>query len=113
MSQRISPHTWVILGLGVALVAGFALLLAFLGREPGGPAPMITPGPRQPITNGRAGSRAGHPHGAAAHPQPVHFAPFYTRGRDGEHVAHSDTGNRDLQSAPRPGPASDGTRFHT
>ncbi|HUV88770.1 MAG TPA: hypothetical protein VMY80_03885 [Anaerolineae bacterium] len=43
MSQRISPHTWVILGLGVALVAGFALLLAFLGREPGGPAPMITP----------------------------------------------------------------------
>jgi len=43
MRKRISPHTWVILGLGVALVAGFALLLAFLGREPGGPAPLITP----------------------------------------------------------------------
>ena len=43
MSQRVSPHTWVILGLGVALVAGFALVLAFLGRGPGRPDPMITP----------------------------------------------------------------------
>ena len=49
MNQRVSPHTWVILGLGVALVAAFALLLAFLGRGPGRPEPMITPAMTSPL----------------------------------------------------------------
>jgi hypothetical protein len=43
MNQRISPRVWAVLGVGIAVVAGLGLLLAFLGREPGEPSPMITP----------------------------------------------------------------------
>ena len=43
MSQRVSPRVWAVLGVGIAVVAGLGLLLAFLGREPGEPSPMITP----------------------------------------------------------------------
>ena len=42
MSQKISPRVWAVLGVGIAVVAGLGLLLAFLGREPGEPGPMIT-----------------------------------------------------------------------
>ncbi len=42
MNQGISHRTWAILGIGVATIAGLGLLLAFLGRGPGEPAPMIT-----------------------------------------------------------------------
>ena len=43
MNQRISPRTWIIFGVGIAMVVGFGLLLAFLGRKPDEPAPMVTP----------------------------------------------------------------------
>ena len=43
MNQRIPPRVWAVLGVGIAVVAGLGLLLAFLGREPGEPSPMITP----------------------------------------------------------------------
>jgi hypothetical protein len=43
MNQRIPPRVWAVLGVGIAVVAGLGLLLAFLGREPGEPNPMITP----------------------------------------------------------------------
>ena len=43
MSQKISLRVWAVLGVGLAVVAGLGLLLAFLGREPGEPRPMITP----------------------------------------------------------------------
>ena len=43
MSQRFSSRAWAILGIGAVVVVGMGLLLAFLGREPGEPEPMITP----------------------------------------------------------------------
>jgi hypothetical protein len=43
MSQRITLRIWAILGMGIATIAGLVLLLAFLGRKPSEPAPMITP----------------------------------------------------------------------
>ena len=46
MDHRISPRVWTLLGVGIAVVIGIGLLLAFLGREPGEPSPMITPAAR-------------------------------------------------------------------
>jgi hypothetical protein len=46
MNHRISPRIWALLGVGIAVVIGIGLLLAFLGREPGEPSPMITPAAR-------------------------------------------------------------------
>jgi len=46
MNHRISPRVWALLGVGIAVVVGIGLLLAFLGREPGEPSPMITPAAR-------------------------------------------------------------------
>ncbi len=43
MNQRVISRLWAVLGLGVAVLAGLGLLLAFLGREPSAPAPTITP----------------------------------------------------------------------
>jgi hypothetical protein len=46
MNHRISPRVWALLGVGIAVVVGIGLLLAFLGREPGEPSSMITPAAR-------------------------------------------------------------------
>jgi len=43
MNKVISPRIWTIVGVGIAVVAGLGLLLAFLGREPIEPALAITP----------------------------------------------------------------------
>ncbi|MCK4472083.1 MAG: hypothetical protein KAW49_09895 [Anaerolineae bacterium] len=43
MNQRVISRLWAVLGIGVAVLAGLGLLLAFLGREPSAPAPTITP----------------------------------------------------------------------
>ncbi len=43
MNQRVISRPWAVLGLGVAVLAGMGLLLAFLGREPSAPASTITP----------------------------------------------------------------------
>jgi hypothetical protein len=43
MSQKVSPRIWAILSVGIAVVAGLGLLLAFVARAPGEPAPMVTP----------------------------------------------------------------------
>lgn len=43
MNQRVISRLWAVLGVGVAVLAGLGLLLAFLGREPSAPAPTITP----------------------------------------------------------------------
>lgn len=51
MNHRISPRVWALLGVGIAVVIGIGLLLAFLGREPGEPSPMITPAAR-PASDG-------------------------------------------------------------
>ena len=46
MNHRISPRVWALLGVGIAVVVGIGLLLAFLGRAPGEPNPMSTPAAR-------------------------------------------------------------------
>jgi len=43
MGRENPRRLWSILGIGIATVAGLALLLALLAREPSAPAPMITP----------------------------------------------------------------------
>jgi hypothetical protein len=43
MDQKISPRIWTIFGIGIAVIAGFGLLLAFLGHGPGISAPTIVP----------------------------------------------------------------------
>ncbi len=43
MNQRVISRLWAVLGVGVAVLAGLGLLLAFLGREPSAPAPTIAP----------------------------------------------------------------------
>jgi len=43
MNKVISPRIWTIAGVGFTVIVGLGLLLAFLGREPTEPAPMITP----------------------------------------------------------------------
>jgi hypothetical protein len=43
MNQRTSARLWVILGVGVVMVAGVVLLLALLGRGPDESVSMITP----------------------------------------------------------------------
>ena len=50
MSQKISSRTWTIFGIGIAIVVGLGLLLAFLGRKPGEPGPMITPTVLTPLS---------------------------------------------------------------
>jgi hypothetical protein len=54
MSQKISSRTWTIFGIGIAIVAGLALLLAFLGRKPGEPGSMITPAVSTPLSENTA-----------------------------------------------------------
>jgi len=61
MNQRSSPRLWAILGVGVAVVVGLSLLLVFLGREPGKPAPMITPAIPAPSDNAVVASIDGRP----------------------------------------------------
>ena len=46
MNQRVISRLWAVLGVGVAVLAGLGLLLAFLGREPSAPAP-TTPTPSE------------------------------------------------------------------
>lgn len=48
MNQANSFRVWAILGAVIAVVAGLGLLLAFVGRGPGPPAPAITPAPITP-----------------------------------------------------------------
>jgi hypothetical protein len=61
MNQRISPRVWAVLGVGIAVVAGLGLLLAFLGREPGEPSPMITPAISTPSDDPVVASIDGRP----------------------------------------------------
>ena len=43
--ERISPRFWIILIIGIAVVTGFGLVLAFLGRRSAEPAPTAVPVP--------------------------------------------------------------------
>jgi len=45
MNKVITPRIWTIASVGIAVVAGMGLLLVFLARGPGEPAPIITPLP--------------------------------------------------------------------
>nr|HID13035.1 hypothetical protein [Anaerolineae bacterium] len=42
MSQGTSSRIWAVLGIGIVVIAGLGLLLAFLGRGPGAPTPMTS-----------------------------------------------------------------------
>lgn len=61
MNQRVISRLWAVLGLGVAVLAGLGLLLAFLGREPSAPAPTITPITPTPSEDPVVASVDGHP----------------------------------------------------
>ena len=61
MNQRISSHLWAVLGIGVVVIAGLGLLLAFLGREPSAPALTISPITSPPPDDPVVASVDGHP----------------------------------------------------
>jgi len=65
VSQRtnrgISTRVWVVLGVGIAMVAGLMLLLAFLRRGPGPLSPMITPVTPTPTDDPVVASVNSHP----------------------------------------------------
>jgi len=60
MSRRVSPRFWIILGLGVAAIAGLGALLALLGSGPGLVAPLHTPIPPTPPEDRAVASINGH-----------------------------------------------------
>ena len=61
MNQRIASHLWAVLGIGVVVIAGLGLLLAFLGREPSAPALTISPITSPPPDDPVVASVDGHP----------------------------------------------------
>ncbi len=61
MNQRVISRLWAVLGVGVAVLAGLGLLLAFLGREPSAPAPTITPATPTPSEGPVVASVDGRP----------------------------------------------------
>jgi hypothetical protein len=61
MQPQTTSRLWVILGIGIAVVGGLLLLMAFVGRGPGEPAPMITPVPPTPADDPAVASVNGQP----------------------------------------------------
>ncbi|MDY6874932.1 MAG: hypothetical protein SWK90_01830 [Chloroflexota bacterium] len=61
MNKQTLPRLWAFLGIGVAVIVGLGLVLAFLGRESSTPAPTIPPIISPPPDDPVVASVGGHP----------------------------------------------------
>jgi hypothetical protein len=61
VNQRTGTRFWVVLGVGIAVIAGLGSLLALLGRGPGDAAPVIAPALSTPTEDPVVASVAGRP----------------------------------------------------